>query len=376
VGPVEVIVVILVVGLRLLLPLAIPYYPLVGVVACLVLDAVDQTVFQQFPAIELEGYQQYDKALDIYYLAITYLSTMRNWTSRPAFQVSRFLYYYRLVGVVAFELTQIRALLLIFPNTFEYFFIFVEAVRLRWNMRRIGIWTAIIGAAAIWIFIKLPQEWWIHIAKLDMTEFIGDQIAGGSPTVLVLAGIVLVGLIIAGWWVVRHKTPPGDHGPRLTADPLPAELRGPELYRLARARSRVFDAGLFEKVVLIGLVSVVFAQILVGEDVNNIGIIAFVAVFVPASALASQWLARRGRAWNTVAVELVGMALVNFGILFVFGFLQRVLGIIETSAPLITTIFFLFLLTVLIVLFDRYRTVALAREEYGMPSHGSASPRE
>ena len=42
-----------------------------------------------------------------------------------------FLYYYRMVGVILFEITQVRAILFIFPNTFEYFFIFVEAVRLR-----------------------------------------------------------------------------------------------------------------------------------------------------------------------------------------------------------------------------------------------------
>ena len=71
--------------------------------------------------------------MDVYYLAIAYLSTLRNWTSRPAFRVARFLYFYRLVGVVAFELTQWRPLLLIFPNTFEYFFIAYEVVRLRWD---------------------------------------------------------------------------------------------------------------------------------------------------------------------------------------------------------------------------------------------------
>ena len=63
---------------------------------------------------------------------------MRNWTNLDAFGISRFLYYYRLVGVVAFELTQIRALLLVFPNTFEYFFDAYEAVRIRWDPRRMS----------------------------------------------------------------------------------------------------------------------------------------------------------------------------------------------------------------------------------------------
>ena len=62
---------------RFFIPFFIPKYPLPGVIASLFLDAVDQTIFQTFTGLPLEGYQAYDKALDVYYLAITYLSTMR-----------------------------------------------------------------------------------------------------------------------------------------------------------------------------------------------------------------------------------------------------------------------------------------------------------
>ena len=54
--------------------------------------------------------------------------------------MAQFLYYYRMIGVVAFELTQNRTILFIFPNTFEYFFLFVELVRLGWNTDRMGKW--------------------------------------------------------------------------------------------------------------------------------------------------------------------------------------------------------------------------------------------
>ena len=50
--------------------------------ACLVIDAADQTIFQNHTDLDLTGYQGYDKALDVYYLAIAYLSTFRNW-ARP-----------------------------------------------------------------------------------------------------------------------------------------------------------------------------------------------------------------------------------------------------------------------------------------------------
>ena len=88
---------VLVVGGRFLLPLLIPCYPLPAILACLVLDGVDQTIFQAF-GYDPPGYQSYDKAMDVFYLAIAYLSTLRNWTSLPAFRVGRFLYFYRLVG--------------------------------------------------------------------------------------------------------------------------------------------------------------------------------------------------------------------------------------------------------------------------------------
>jgi len=366
-------VVVLVVGGRLLLPLIIPYRPLIGILACLILDSADQSIFQWFPAIPLEGYQSYDKALDIYYLSIAYMSTMRNWANACAFRMGRFLFYYRLVGDLLFELSGVRALLFIFPNTFEYFFIFYEAVRMRWDVRRMGKWTVIIATALIWIFIKLPQEWWIHIAQLDVTDFMRETLfgvstdatwgeaIGNAPWVLVamIAGMAL--LVFVAWWIITRKAPAGDHGIVLKADPLPAECRGAELYRTVRAHERIFDRALAEKAVMVALIGVIFAQILLAEDVNNVAVAAFVVVFIAVNAFVSQLMARRGRTWRSVAVELGGMALVNLVIVLSLEFAERVLRLIDTRAPLGKTLFFVFLLTVLTVLFDRYHTVFEAR---------------
>jgi hypothetical protein len=141
------IVFLLVLASRLLVPLFIPRFPLPAIIAALLLDAVDQTVFQIFTDLNLDNYQGYDKALDVYYLTIAYLSTLRNWTNLTAVSVGRFLLFYRLVGVLLFELFDVRALLLIFPNTFEYFFIAYEAVNLRWDPRRMSR-PLVIGMAA------------------------------------------------------------------------------------------------------------------------------------------------------------------------------------------------------------------------------------
>jgi hypothetical protein len=87
----DLLVFLLVVAARLLVPLAIPTRPLPAILVALVLDAVDQTVFQTFTVLNLTNYQGYDKALDVYYLTIAYLSTLRNWADRAAFGIGRFL---------------------------------------------------------------------------------------------------------------------------------------------------------------------------------------------------------------------------------------------------------------------------------------------
>ena len=372
-GAEEWTVVVLVIGARLLLPFTIPYWPLPGAVACMILDSLDQSIFQHWPAIPLDGYQSYDKSLDIYYLAIMYMATMRNWVNPTAFKGSFFLYYYRLVGVVAFELSQWRPILFIFPNTFEYFWDFVEAVRMRWNTMRMGKWTVILSIAAIWIFIKLPQEYWIHIAQKDMTDAIKETLFGvdktaswseavsNAPGVLVaiIVGIALLLFII--YWIVTRKAPAGDHGIRLKAEPLPAECQGKELYRTARAAEGFFDRALLEKIFLTGLISVIFAQYLVSDDVRSISVLLFVATFVVVNAFVSQWMARRGREWSTVAVEMFVMFFVNYGVVGVLLLLELVFGVIDQRGPIGTRMFFVFLFTVITVLFDRYRTVFTAR---------------
>ena len=70
---------VLVVGLRLVVPLFIPRFPLQAILAALVIDGVDKSIFAAFTGLPLDNYQSYDKALDIYYLTIAYLSVLRNW---------------------------------------------------------------------------------------------------------------------------------------------------------------------------------------------------------------------------------------------------------------------------------------------------------
>jgi hypothetical protein len=360
----------LVVAARVLVPLAIPRYPLPTMLAALVIDGIDQTIFQTFTSLDLSGYQNYDKALDVYYLSIAYTATMRNWTNLDAFNVSRFLYFYRLVGVVAFELSQVRALLLVFPNTFEYFFDFYEAVRVRWDPRRMDRHLVIGAAAFIWIFIKLPQEWWIHVAQLDATDFLKTRVFGvpisaswaeafaHSPGVLVVVAVGIGLLALGARWLLTKKLPPADRPLTFDADKGQSRVDPAAVDReRLRLAGRLVDRELVEKIVLVSLVSVIFGRMLPGVEAAPLEIAIGVAIVIVANAAISEWLVRRGRFLTTMVSRFAAMLAVNFGIVFVGQLLVRVLA----GAPLEHAFVLVLLLTLIVTLYDQYRTVHLAR---------------
>jgi len=347
----------LVVALRLLIPLGILRYPLPAIIAALVIDAADQTIFQQTTNIDLEefNYQGYDKALDIYYLAIAYIATFRNWRSGPAVLIAAGLWYYRLVGVTLFELTQWRPLLILFPNTFEYFFIFMAAVRLQWDDRKLSARTVAAAAAAIWVFIKLPQEYWIHIAQLDFTDFVKEDLLGSVGTAswgdafgtrpvvaLLMAVIVVAALAVAV--VVWRRLPSADYPLTFDADNIPeAKAVDPSL-------PTHWGQGLGEKILLISLTVIIFSQAL-ETDAAVWRLTVAVTVIVASNAVLTQWLRRDRGAWTSTARAFGATLVLNIAIYVGLGILVSTEGRDDITAAVL-----LLLLTLIVTLFDRYRS--------------------
>ncbi len=348
------VVFLVVVGLRFLVPLFIPKWPLPAVLACLVLDGIDQSIFQRF-GFDPPGYQNYDKAMDLFYLSIAFLASLQNWTRSSAVGISRFLFFYRMVGVMAFEITGNRTLLLIFPNTFEYFFIAYELVRLRWDPRRFGLRFWLVTAACIWIFIKLPQEYWIHVAQLDFTDTWQD-VSWFAPlvTAAVLGGLALL------WFVVRPRLLPTDWSWRLAADPLPDEMdTAKERDAWTAAHVRVRSRSTLEKVVLIGLLSTIYARILPGLEVSDLRMFVGIAVFVVLNAAISIAFARRAGTREGLAGDFAVRVVVNL-VLVLLARLVLGAGSLDVSA----TIFFVLLVSLLVTMHDRYAPVAAVRAEH------------
>jgi hypothetical protein len=358
------LVFVAVVGARFLLPLAIPYFPLPAVVACLVLDGVDQTIFQAFGA-DPPGYQSYDKAMDVYYLSIAFLSTLRNWASMPAFQVAWFLFFYRLVGALIFELTQVRWLLLVFPNVFEYFFIAYETVRSRWSPTALLLGWWISAAALIWVVVKLPQEWWLHVAELDVTDTISEH-----HWVLGLIVVVVLGLAVAYRMLVLPRLRPADWDWRFRPEPLPEEIDEPHEQTAWRMKyDAVLSWNTAEKVFLLGLVCCIFGQMLPDFTGSTMNLFLFVAAVVVANAAITLAAARRRWTVRSTALAFAARLVMNVVLASVANW------ILGDRLDGYDALFFLTMISLITTLHDRWRPVHEVRERLYEGEVSPVAPR-
>lgn len=155
--------VLLIGAIRIAGSLPVLRWPLAGGILAVVVDLADLLLRDVIDLGGIPDYQAFDKWIDQVYLAAFLVVALR-WTG-PERTIAVALYAYRLVGFLAFELTGERALLLLFPNVFELWFLVVAAVhRLRPGFAwRLAPTTVVL---AVLLAVKELQEWALHGARL------------------------------------------------------------------------------------------------------------------------------------------------------------------------------------------------------------------
>jgi hypothetical protein len=170
----------------------------------------------------------------------------------------------------------------------------------------------------------------------------------------VLAVLLIAGVLVFQY-VVRPRLPVPDHTWRVVADPLPAEIdTEAERRRWVAAHGRLLSVGTAEKVVLVGLMFVIYAQVLPGVRASNTELFLGTAVFVVVNAAMSLWAARSGRRLESMLAAFGVRALTNTILVVVSGWL---LGRGEGELNLGNAIFFVLLLSLITLLDDRFRPV-------------------
>lgn len=151
-------------AMRILGALPVLRWAFAGAIIAILVDLSDLFAMNLLDLGGFRDYQSKDKWLDQAYL-VTFLVVALRWRG-PVRTIAIALFLLRIPGFIAFHLTDDRRVLLLFPNVFEFWFVFVAAA-LHWR----PAWLAGLGRGGLAIALaattaaKLAHEYVLHVAK-------------------------------------------------------------------------------------------------------------------------------------------------------------------------------------------------------------------
>ena len=161
-------IILIILALRLIIPFTIFRWPLLGGLLAFAADFYDFPLLNSFGwgFLTPETYQPVDKMLDIYYLSFEFLVALR-WRDLLARKSAIAFFSWRLIGVIAFELTQMRKLLFFAPNIFEYFYLALLTIKkfrpaFRLTRKTLAIMLLVVGVP------KLVHEYILHYLEYPL----------------------------------------------------------------------------------------------------------------------------------------------------------------------------------------------------------------
>ncbi len=149
-------------GVRIASVFLVLRWALAGSLAVILIDLSDLFMMNLLDMGGVRNYQALDKWLDLTYM-VAFLFVARQWGG-PSHSIAIALFALRIVGVLTFEVVDSRWVLLLFPNVFEFWFVFVAASQrfapnyeLTW--RRSLLWLIPLTT------VKEAQEYALHGAQ-------------------------------------------------------------------------------------------------------------------------------------------------------------------------------------------------------------------
>ncbi len=151
-------------------------FPFPGAIIAMLVDNFDVFLKNLLDEGSVRDYHSFDKWLDLVYMFTFFVVALR-WQG-TARNIAVGLFVYRLIGVVAFEVSQDRDVLIFFPNLFEFWFVFVAGAKFlrleeRWrgepHLRGLVPFRYARGQLVVilpvMLAIKLPQEYALHVGR-------------------------------------------------------------------------------------------------------------------------------------------------------------------------------------------------------------------
>jgi len=168
---------VIVILIRLLVPFSILKSPFWGTVISALTDAADVILITAINSGDFASYHNTDKVLDLYYLAFVFYVSL-SWKNVLARRASIALFVYRLIGVVLFEMSGVRALLLIFPNLFEHFAVFYLGYLRFFKKDPIKNIRSLAVILLVLLLLKMPQEYVLHYQQAQPWNWVKQNVLG------------------------------------------------------------------------------------------------------------------------------------------------------------------------------------------------------
>ena len=181
----EIILIIIVIGLKFLLPLATIFIPFVAGWANFILDSIDGDILIPL-GLQDAIYQPIDKVADwVTYIAIVILAYKANWVIK---KLILGLFVFRSIGQALFLSTGNEIVFFYFPNFLEPLFLvavsimaYQRVIKKHKNWQKQAFKTLYKHRFVIGILIvayKMQDEYFTHVANVDRTEFISKLFGG------------------------------------------------------------------------------------------------------------------------------------------------------------------------------------------------------
>ena len=171
---------LIIVAVRVLGSLPVLRWALAGAVIAILVDLSDLFIRDLVDLGGIPRYQTFDKWLDQVYL-LTFLVVALRWEGAPR-TIAIVLYAYRLIGFGLFEATEERWVLFIFPNVFEFWFLFVAATLhwwpdFRWTRRNIVlVLVALLALKELHEFSLHVGRWFDGFSSIDAVEWLWERV--------------------------------------------------------------------------------------------------------------------------------------------------------------------------------------------------------
>lgn len=155
-----------VIFIRIILPFLIFNSPVMISILILFFDAID-VEFASRHVLKLSQYENIDKALDHYgYL----FQIIFSYFYLPAvFWLLLPLFFWRTIGEIIFYIKKDRKVFFVFPNLFENFFWLALVFKYYPNSFIISSPYIYIAVFSLF-FIKMFQEWYVHVAQKTLSQ--------------------------------------------------------------------------------------------------------------------------------------------------------------------------------------------------------------